>query len=323
MSSNVVTRRHLYVESAHRSSGSINDFTMNLNDAWTQVPIGQRLSIGITDATIPYFFDNVAADTIKFTFYFYTGGAYTSALFTFDSGNYTAFQVANTIETFMKTMDSGVTVVYDTIRNQYAYNSTTASTETNDNKIQPFNTATASFLGFADSSIRLFGKDNELRSTEPVSVLTTTDLYIRTNISTTNVHDDQLSDILVKIPIDVPPFSNICYNNHYTENRIVFNQGKLNALNVRITDNNNVVIPMELDWSLTFTLEFEEIPHASQIQTQLARIEKLLEMQITQGEISRRKGKRTQKKSLAKDINGTRSIQKSRAKASKGQPKDG
>ena len=320
--STIVSRNHLYVESSHRDHGSINDFIIDLNDNWTYVPPGQKLLIGVTDATIPYYFDNVGADTIKFTFYFYTGSAYSSTLFTADAGNYTAFQVASTIETFIKTVDAGASVVYDTIRNQYVFNSTTSSTAANNNKIMCFSQSVADFLGFADTSLFLFGKNTELRTTKPISVLTTTDLYIRTNISTDNVHDNQLSDILVKIPIDVPPFSNICYNNHSTDNRIVFNQNKLNFLQVRITDSNNVPITMDLDWSLTFTLEYHKNDDMGVIPRGVSRIQQLIEMLITQGEIGRRKQKTAKKKSLAKDINGTRSVQKDGSKAGTGQPKD-
>ena len=320
--SSIVSRKHLYVESSHRNSGSINDFIIDLNDSWTYVPPGQKLLIGVTDATIPYYFHNVGADTIKFTFYYYTGSAYSSTLFTADAGNYTAFQVASTIETFIKTVDANATVVYDTIRNQYVFNSTTSSTAANNNKIMCFSQSVADFLGFADTSLFLFGKNNELRTTKPISVLTTTDLYIRTNISTLNIHDNQISDILVKIPIDVPPFSNICYNNHATDNRITFNQGKLNFLQVKITDSSNVAITMDLDWSLTFTLEYHKLEEASPIPRGLARMSQLLEMLITQGEIGRRKQKTAKKKSLAKDINGTRTVQKRGAQAIKDRPQD-
>tara|TARA_E500000305_G_scaffold39550_2_gene30268 strand:+ start:827 stop:1687 length:861 start_codon:yes stop_codon:yes gene_type:complete len=278
----LIRRNHIFIDSSHRESGDINDFRITLNPFWTQVNQNQQLKIALTDATIPYNFNNINANNKTVVI----GGT----TYNLEEGNYSTFDLANSLQTFITIEDSNASITYSAITNKFTIRTTTVGTTS-----FLFSTSFKVF-GFADGSTTYnLSSASNVVSTGLANVLLYNDLYIRTNLNTNNILDNQLSTILCKIPIDTSPFSNIIYNNHSIDNQITFNQKAINSLHVRLSDIDDTLISMVDDWSFILTIElFQEID----IQDPLDEVVKLLQDIILQGDINYKKRKVRKNKQL-------------------------
>tara|TARA_R100000697_G_scaffold117641_1_gene139423 strand:- start:2133 stop:2993 length:861 start_codon:yes stop_codon:yes gene_type:complete len=271
----LIRRNHIFIDTSHRNSGSINDFRIILNPFWTQVNQNQQLKIALTDATIPYNFNNINSTNKTVII----GGT----TYNLEEGNYSTFDLANSLQTFISIEDSNASITYSAITNKFTIRTTTVGTTT-----FVFSTSFKVF-GFADGSTTYnLSSVSNVVSTGLANVLLYNDLYIRTNLNTNNILDNQISTILCKVPIDVAPFSNIVYSNHSVDNQITFNQKSINFLHVRLTDIDDNLIPMVDNYSFILTIElFEEID----IQDPLEEVVKLLQDLILQRDIIEKKKK--------------------------------
>lgn len=90
----------------------------------------------------------------------------------------------------------------------------------------------------------------------PVNTSGLNNIYIKTNIITNNKKSDTLTSGIIKaIPVNVPPFGIIMYNNNENIESIIKNK-ELTFLELNITDvNNNNIDFNGLDWSITIEIK--------------------------------------------------------------------
>ena len=107
-------------------------------------------------------------------------------------GNYSVFDLQTALQTGMRETDADATVVYDTITSKFTVSNVVSFAPTTIFKV----------LGFSDASTRT----TNIVSNTPAIVIPFEALFIRSNLITNNIDTidggDNISDVMVKIPID-------------------------------------------------------------------------------------------------------------------------
>ena len=266
--------KQIFLSSSERVVGSINDFVINLDEDIIKPDTNIQHTItklSISQATIPYTFPNVVTGQND-TYSLFVGA--TEHVITLTEGNYNVFDLQTNLQTNLrdatKVNDSNATVEYSTITSGFTITSTVCTDVqfTNTNKLFGFSTTGKQSL-----------TANTISSDRVVIVIDKNDLYLRTNIQNHNIMNNALSDVYIKIPISVQPYSNIIYNENIDgENAIVLRNYNLGALRIRITDKDNVLIPLQEEWNFTIRLVYQDELHKFVQERILARIEEQTEL---------------------------------------------
>jgi hypothetical protein len=186
--------------------------------------------------------------------------------------------------------DSSATVEYNSITSGFIITSTvlTHIQFTNSNKL----------FGFS-STAKLALSTNTISSDKVAIVIDKSDLFLRTNIQNHNIENNRLSDAYIKIPIAVQPYSNIIYNETIDgNNAIILDNYNLGNLRIRITDHNNVLVPLQENWTFTIRLIYEDKRHKfvqEEILKKLTEQGEILNLLLLQGDMKDDKTKRKKK----------------------------
>ena len=266
--------KQIFLSSSDRVAGSINDFVLNLDEDIVKPDTNIQHTItklSISQCTIPYTFPNVVSGQND-SYSLFVGA--TEHVITLTEGNYNVFDLQTNLQTNLrdatKVNDSNATVEYSSITSGFTITSTVCTDVqfTNTNKLFGFSTTAKQSL-----------TANTISSDRVVIVIDKNDLYLRSNVQNHNIMNNALTDVYIKIPISVQPYSNIIYNENVDgENAIVLQNYNLGALRIRITDKNNTLIPLQEDWNFTIRLVYEDERHKFVQERILARIEEQTEL---------------------------------------------
>lgn len=272
-----LNRFHIYTSSCKRTSGSIEDYDLILKRPIILQNPHHYFKVIVKQATIPYTFQQVNDSYNQFS-YILTRGAttYPQRTFTIANGNYNintlmaevkSKWVAD-IQTYLPSYTPNFTFTYD--RDQMWVNFSFVADGTNTTfTIKPLTDQVSTMLGVVvDTSFSNAGAVvMSANSTQPVNVSPITSIYIRSgtlkqsNLSTENIVDsDDISDILVQIPILNQPTSWIQYLNDLNiENKVL--NSSINDLNLYLTDNRSYALNLRgVDWSCMITIVEIEPP---------------------------------------------------------------
>ena len=267
--------KQIFLSSSERIVGSINDFVINLDEDIIKPDTNLQHTItklSISQATIPYTFPNIVSG-INTSYSLFVGA--TEHAITLTEGNYNVFDLQtnllNNLKDATKVNDSNATVEYSTITSGFTITSTVCT------DVQ-FNLQTNKLFGFSTTAKQAL-TTNTISSDRVVIVIDKNDLYLRTNIQNHNIMNNALSDVYLKIPISVQPYSNIIYNENIDgENAIILQNYNLGALRIRITDKNNVLIPLQEEWNFTIRLVYQDELHKFVQERILKKIEEQTEL---------------------------------------------
>lgn len=251
-----VDRFYLYVNSKDRAVGAPNNLTISLPEVISKSPL-DIVRIYIQSLQIPNDFPRITSANSTFL---YNGSAKT-----IPTGSPNVYDIQTSLKA------QGVEVVYDRATNRYKYPAGTYDFR---------GASAASVLGFANSLYTLAQGE---ASPRPIDVSPTQTLFINSSVATRNykVVQGKLTNttILASCPIVVPPYSMIVYQDLFGQNSAWQRIQQLDTLRIWITDDDNNLVPLDSEWTMTIALEKFEDDGAMMVR-ELKGINSILESQL-------------------------------------------
>jgi len=247
----LVSTKYIYLNSANRNNGSNGEpefFFPNalfVNNSNTP----KMLKISLYSATVCREWYNII-DGVNNLFQYFDG--ITLHQIIIPEGSYSVYEFM----TYLNTVLVGMTVTYDLVTNKYTFTPVDVTSWINP-------TTCSSFLGLQNGTTYT----GIFSSITPVNMLYEADIYLNTNIGISSPNLDninalelQSSTIIDKIPITVPPFSNIIYNcNEKTASLELPMLNNLTSLKLWISTNRlRRLTNLEQPWSVCLRLDIFE-----------------------------------------------------------------
>ena len=277
---NVKRTQTLFINSAQRTSGEINDFNVHLLD---QV-------IKAEDANTQI---RVSCIHLSINRSYYTVEGLKLQINNITTGQTRTWPIANgyyDVNTFIVQVLSLLNL--DPVDPIYIWRMTWQQS-TNTYSIFPPNDNITYSLTFLPNTGHLFGFENgetvqftylrPLFSTKPILMNIDNSLFIRTNIprrrngAIDNLATSEFteSDILAVVPMVFSPFNTISID---TSNQFVFFLSVKEVTNFRlyVTDQNNNKLPLKYDWTIALKFEYLEVETQDELLTTLQEIRDLL-----------------------------------------------
>jgi hypothetical protein len=270
-----INRFHLYLSSAKRTSGSIEDYDFILQRPLLLTHPHHYFKVIVKQATIPYTFQQVNTNYNQFQYRMIRGGVdYGVRTFTLSNGCYTILTLLSELKTrwiediqnYLPAYTPAFSLTYDRNTMFVRLSFTPDSTDTSFT-VYPLVNQISTMIGLMTLSTfsNVGATVSAIFSTQPVNVSPITSVYIRSaslkqsDLSRENiVNPDDISDILVQVPILNQPTSWIQYlNDLQLENRVL--NTSINELNLYLTDNRSYSLDLrDIDWSCVLTvIEYE------------------------------------------------------------------
>jgi hypothetical protein len=266
-----VNRFHIYLSSSLKQEGKIEDYTFTLSRPIILSNPHHYFKVVVKQATIPYTFQQINNNYNKFQYKIIRNSIdYGIRTFVIKNGNYTILSLITEVQTQLLT-DLNIIIpgyipifnwTYD--RDQMAVTfSFTPDLINTSFTIYNLDKQINTMLGVTQN-ITFFNVGSSITtatSNQPVNISPITSLFIRSaslkqqDLSRENlVNTDDISDILVQVPILNQPTSWITYLNDLNiENRIV--NTIINDINIYLSDNLSFELNLRgIDWSCVITV---------------------------------------------------------------------
>ena len=121
--------------------------------------------------------------------------------------------------------------------------------------------STSTILDVLGTNSTLIASSNIYTCSYPLNLLGVKKLLIRSErlaIQAVSSVDYASTNVLVTIPVDVPPFSMISYNSQSESNKNLLNIRSINQIDIQIYDENDNLIDFNnLDWTLSLVISSE------------------------------------------------------------------
>ncbi len=255
---NIINKYNLYINSSQRIKGTANSFEISLQKPIVKSNENSKFQFYISSLNYPFSFNQVNNTNNTFTVQL---NANPSVLVTISNGNYNILTLLTEVINKTNIALGGI----------YAFSSSYNKTNglatliysTNDSNSFTFNfanTIIGTMLGFSNNIVLSFG--NNQTSDKNVNVNPISYFCIRSNTITSSSNDleslqssSEKSNILCKIPINVPSGSYVRYEQPY-ESRIFSNADILTIIDFTVTaGGRNNPIGNTLDFSFTLICE--------------------------------------------------------------------
>ena len=237
----------LYIDSSDREAGNINDFTINLNNARSNIAYVEIHSVEFVNCIYPI------RNNYNSIFKFKDTGSVLRTI-TLDDGNYDIDTLLDTIKTKMNAYAGTYTLNYSNI----SYRITIAeSSNINFELITSDNDFTIwDVLGFKQST-DLTGNNTYTAShifnlsQEPSYFFLKSSLIqgSRDKIMTANNKNKSYVSCLTKIPLDAQ-FGELIHFRPYLPLRFLVEERTLKTIRFWLEDNNSNILPMDRDYSI-------------------------------------------------------------------------
>ena len=243
----------IYITSANRVSGTPSDFTVSLPNTALSNPWMGKTRVTVVDAVINRCF--YAVREINHRFSVTANGVKTDI--TIPIGNYTlqAWMVE------LAKLLPGFTVTHNPTNGLCTFKPTAAGS------FQfAFEGRTASLFGFNQGDTPTGDNITGITSAFPLKL--NIDSFINVhhslpklfNSSVANYRqkDFQESDVLIRLPVNVPAFANIIYQNTHDDYSFYLGNTHVNYLRLRLTSEwYEELDPFPYDWSITLRVDYE------------------------------------------------------------------
>lgn len=239
----------LYVNSALRHSGEPYDFRLILGNGALVARRGFRTKIAISEATINRSWYNVreGANTLLLN----------SQPLDIPVGQYNALDLRVALST---ALPAGWTVMYSRLTAKFTFTRPSDGVESYQIQTGPL----GPLLGFPmNSTILLSTAAPSVTSFRPARVNSENSILVHAdiakaggsvldNLTQTDAFND--STVLAKIPIDAPPNDNIVYRAQTDLDFVELTQGHADTLRIWLTDENDDILPLGFDWTMTLAV---------------------------------------------------------------------
>ena len=194
-------------------------------------------------------------------------------------GNYNVYQLATQVANQLTNTSTfySYSLTWNSISGYYTITATTKTANPFQAISWDFNVERSAheLLGFAKTTVAF--TSGSLISTKMASLTGETAIFIRTNLGGVNYDYSNgeygYSDILAKIPIIVPPYATIVFQDNGSS---VFNTyvktNSLATVNIRLTNAEDILLEFQDEYTLCFKLEFFQPTKEEDILEQLKQI---------------------------------------------------
>jgi hypothetical protein len=274
---NVKRTQTIFINSANRLSGDINDFNVHLHDQLVKA-VDNKTQIRIS---VIHLCMNRSYYTVRNNTNFMINNLTTGQSTEF--GIRTGYYNVNTFSAYLLTLLINWKIDYDASRNIYTF------TPPNDQNTYSFQFFDSGHLFGMDEDIisDSFSYDNPLTSTKPILMNLDNSLYIRTSIArkpggaVDNLTSPDFieSDILCCLPMTFSPFNNI---NIDCSNNFVFylNVQELTTFRLFVTDQSNNLIDLKYDYTVGLKIEYCNLEDDDETLKTLQEIRDLLKYSV-------------------------------------------
>ncbi len=192
---------------------------------------------------------------------FYIINEYNNALIindiklTLSFGNYNAIDLLNKIYSLMTDNNINATLYFDSSNGKYSLKSNNSFTVKESNIYKIIGLEKGNYNGIINLESNLF----ELYFTYPVNTGGIRNIYIKTNLITENRQlQSNNNGILKSLPVNVPPYGIIMYNNNENISSIVKNKD-LSYLDIELLDDEGNYIDFNgFNWSICLEIQINK-----------------------------------------------------------------
>ena len=243
------------INSYYRSSGNINNFTVNLNNLVLKLEEGNNgyIKIEPVQVCIPRSYYSVNENNNMFQV---DDGTITIDI-VFPVGNYNVKTFLSALQTFFPDW----LIAWHESLNKYYFK------PPNDGKTYTFYFPTfcSELMGFHKGSTIVITHDNPVFSVKPVRMHVESVLLVHASFPkikhavVDNLLNSELreSDIIAKVPINCPPYDNLIWRaNARDVLSFQLSAHYITDLRLTITDEYNNLVPLMHDWTCTFRIEY-------------------------------------------------------------------
>ena len=256
-----IRKQLIFISSKQRLSGSAHDFMLNFNDGMLKAEKGGFMRLTVVEATINRSWYSIqdGANTFQII---ESHETYDNVIdITFPVAYYNAIDVRSTLSGLLP---SGWTITYDRKTNKFTF---TRDRDGTPSTRFVFTNSLYEVLGLQKGEEPTFTMVNSVvTSSVPIRVSEENAVVIHTNLprkkySSVDNHDVinqnfKESTILSKIPILAPPFDNIVYQVSTPTFTYDISADNISAVRVWLTDENEKVLQVPYDWSMTWSIEY-------------------------------------------------------------------
>ena len=271
------SKRIVYINSKHRRDGSIDDFTISFNDLQVvKDSTNHKVYMSVIDVVLTNSFYNIRSINNKLKI--------GSTTITITEGNYNINQLVSAISSAVSAAGvSNFTFTYNSITSKLTIAHTNSGSLVIDFNITG---SLADVLGFDKVSYTLAPSTN-LIGPNICNIGTPQCLYLLSSVSNENlqsgsfIHLEQ-SNILCKIPILVPNFSNMYFHSSGNENYRQEVPVSIDTVSFQIVDENFNAVGLNKDFVFTLLFETKSVVDTIGLKTadSLKEIEKLQKLQF-------------------------------------------
>ena len=278
-----------YIRSADRFSGTIYNFNINVPSFILNHRPDEVIKITLVDFVLKRNKYPIDSNNNRFNVSETQNSVVYDYSITITAGNYNVYQLATQVATQLTTASPYYTysISWDSISGYYTFTITTKTAYAVGSASFDFNVARSAFelLGFAKSTYSFTG--STLTSVKMVSLTGETSIYLRTNLTTPNFDyangEYGLSDVLAKIPIIVPPYATIVFQDVGAS---LFNSyiqtNSLGSLNIRLTNSEDVDLEFQDEWTCAFKVETYEATKEEEILGELKNLTEINKLNLLQ-----------------------------------------
>lgn len=244
-------KKIVYINSKHRINGDPNEFQISFNDLQVSVEKNLNIYMSVIDVVLTNSFYNIRNSNNKFFI--------DSSLITITPGNYNINQLVSAINTATHSTHSHLTFSYNTITSKLQISHNSQQTNVISFIVQD---SINEILGFEQQSYSLSGNEI-LYSTNICNIGTPQCLYLLSNITSENLQSDShyhlsKSNILCKIPILAPNFSNCYYHSSGNDNYRQQIDTTIDVITFSILDQNLKKVDLNQNFVFTLLFQFEK-----------------------------------------------------------------
>lgn len=268
-----------FVKSNDRYSGEIYDYLIAVPSFLLNHPPNQFVKMTLVDFVLKRNKYPIDSANNRFNITETQGGVPLSYSFSITPGNYNIYQLASYLETALTAQSTYYTYscVWDNISGHLTFSVITKTANPFQSISFDFNISRSAYelLGFNQTTYNFtVVSPYSLESVNMTSLTGQTAVYLRTNIGTNNLEyvDGELglTDIFAKIPIAVPPYATIIfqdvgaslYNMYLQTNNIA-------TVNFRLTNADDINLEFQDNYTMAFKIEFFEPDLEQQVNNSL------------------------------------------------------
>ena len=286
-----------FVKSSDRFDGEIYDFYINVPSFLLNHPTNQFCKITLVDFVLKRNKYPLDSANNRFNITETQGGVPITYNYSITPGNYNIYQLADYLASNLTSQSTYYTYncSWDSISGHLTFSVVSKTANPYQSVSFNFNVSNSAYevLGFTKTSYNFsVVSPYSLASVNMTSLTGQTAVFLRSNFATNNLEYVDgylgLTDIFAKIPIAVPPYATIIFQDQGSSLFNMYLQtNNLSIVNFRLTNSEDVNLQFQDDYNMTFKIEFYEQDSQDEIRSGINDLVDISKLNLLQNEKTR------------------------------------